>query len=72
MAIDNASSHPLTEAVGAPRSIGHTFGSFIEACRKAGITDDMELGSIEVGIARFGSGRIVAEIGEAGIEVREI
>ena len=66
------SSHPLTEAVGAPKPAGHTFGSFVEACRKLGITDEMELASVEYGIAQLASGRLVAEVGPDGIEVREI
>jgi hypothetical protein len=62
----------LVNPVGAPVSVGSTFGQFIEACRQLGITDDLPLASIEYGVARFGSSRIVVEVGEQGIEVREI
>jgi hypothetical protein len=72
MAEGNTASHPVTNPIGAPTTAGRTFGQFIEACRTLGVTDDMDLASIEYGCARFGSGRMVVEIGDSGIEIREL
>ncbi len=68
----STASHPLVNPIGAPVMAGRTFGQFIEACRALGVTNDMDLASIEYGCARFGSGRMVVEIGEQGIEIREL
>ena len=48
---------------------GQTIGSFIEALRTFG--EDTLLASIEYGIAQDGNGRIVAELTEQGLEIRE-
>lgn len=51
---------------------GQTFGDFIEACRALGIRDGDPLGSIEYGVAQMGTGRIVFEVNEDGVEIREV
>ena len=68
----STASHPLVNPIGSPVAAGRTVGQFINALRALGLTDDMGLASIEYGVAQMGSGRLVAEIGDHGIEVREL
>lgn len=52
--------------------IGSTFGELLLALRRLGIRDADPIASIEVGIGQAPSGRIVAELDDAGAwEVKE-
>ena len=48
---------------------GNTVGSFIDALRTFG--EDTRLASIEFGIALGGNGRLVVDMTDEGIEIRE-
>ena len=50
---------------------GRTWGSFKQAMEGLGITEDMPLASIEFGVSQYGNGRIVVDVNEDGLEVRE-
>lgn len=54
-------------------SAGTTVGEFKQALAQLGVTDDMDLASIEYGVARFGNGCLVVDVDPDGngIEIRE-
>lgn len=51
---------------------GRTFGSFITACRAAGVRDETPLDSIEYGIKQAGSGRILVDFEDDAASIGEV
>jgi hypothetical protein len=51
---------------------GVTLAQFYDACLKAGATPQTPLRSIEYGVCQGGTGRIVIEFEDEGIDVKEI
>lgn len=70
-----ASSQQFADAMNEPRGVfaGQTFGGFVQAALRLGVTDDTPLASIEFGVSRHGNGRLTIDrdADPLGIELRE-
>lgn len=61
-------------ATGKYPAAGDTFGSFIDACRQLGISDETPLAFIEFGVKQGGLGALERSDGEdvRGVGIREL